>query len=560
MSRARSDGLVLGRFLVGALSVLGFAGIGCDGSDGYLGPTVKLQGSFNGWGRTESSPELVWDGDSYRGVVTLPGETVELQVYVPTLLRTYGSAGSARPVAIPSQFPVAKDQEAAGTIRVALPLPARYEVVFSPQHGTVHVDFAEDATADQGPEARLIVEALRKSDLLSRPEQRARGQGLTDALRALGSELPLPVTFGEFRGLSFWHLGVVDWQSLSLVGDFNGWKTDADPMNFVLDGTVAYLGKRASGARLEYRFDLHGQRYADPLNPEVVWDGAYVPPDPANILGGNAGEMNSVAYAPGYFEPGSRLRRLSGLDSPEGQPRPEVLVYLPPGYAQATSTRYPVLYILDGKDAVVRGGYPRLFDRLAQSGKLPSVIGVFVSSPSSPAARLSALASYRDLGYPEIDPRGDAFARWLTDGLMPQVDKSLRTSSSRALLGIDMAGPLVMSMVWKDDKKRFLRAMSQGGRFGWGDPMRVNSPYLKLLASDVSARIERLAFDYADIDHPQAQVHDSALRTALSAPGYLSKTQFFRSTATAVDTWDSLRQRAEQSLPFLLRDLSPTTK
>ena len=55
----------------------------------------------------------------------------------------------------------------------------------------------------------------------------------------------------------------------------------------------------------------------------------------------------------------------------------------------------------------------------------------------------------------EIDPRGDAFSRWLTDGLMPQVDKTLRVTASRALLGVDIAGPLVMGLVWKDDKSGF---------------------------------------------------------------------------------------------------------
>lgn len=533
---------------------------GCGGSDGYVGPTVRLHGSFNGWGRGDTPDELTWDGQVYRGVVTLPGETIEMQVYVPSLLRTYGSAQMGTAVPVPSQLVVAKDQDARGTIQVALPLPARYEVVFSPQDQTVHLDFADDAADNQSPEAQLIIRALAKSDQLSRAEQHARGISLGDALRARGSDFPLPVRFGELSGLSFWHLGPVDWPSLSMVGDFNGWRTDADRLTFALDGTVAYLGKRASGARIEYRFDLHGQRYPDPLNPEVVWNGAYLPPDPANILGGNAGEMNSVAYAPGYFEPGSRLRRLPGPDAPEGQPRPEVLVYLPPGYSQATTLRYPVIYVLDGKDAVVQGGYTRLFDRLSQAGKLPNLVGVFVSSPSDARARLSALTSYRDPGYREVEPRGDAFARWLTDGLMPQVENSLRVGSSRVLLGVDMAGPLVMSMVWKDDKKRFLRAMSQSGRFGFGDPQLVGSPYLKLMATDVSGRIERLAFDYSDIDHPQAQVHDSALRTALSAPGYIGKIQYFKATATAVDIWDSLRQRAEQSLPFLLRDLSPTGK
>jgi hypothetical protein len=246
---------------------------------------------------------------------------------------------------------------------------------------------------------------------------------------------------------------------------------------------------------------------------------------------------------------------MPGPDAPEGQPRPEVLIYLPPGYAQATTTRYPSLYVFDGKDAVVRGGYTRLLDRLLQASKAPAVVGVFVSSPSDPSVRLSALSSYRDLTFAEVDPKGDAFSRWLVDSLLPQVEKSYRVSTARALLGIDMAGPLVMSLAWKDP--RFPRALSQSGRFGWGDPQFVASPYIKLLQTDVSARLERIAFDYSDADCPQAQIHDSSVRSALSAPGYAGKVQFYRSTTSSSDPWDSLRLRAEQSLPFLLRDLSP---
>ena len=549
-----------------AVGLLGVFGSGCSGSDGYLGPSVRLIGSFNGWMRGELAPELTWDGRDYRGVVTLPGETLELQVYVPTLLSALGGTGTPRVAAVPAQQEVSDAMASSdgtatnGPLRWAFPLPARYEVVFSSQQHSVHIDFAADAQNGQEPEAALLIEALRGSDQLPPAEQRARGLALGDALRASSVELPFKNTFAELRGLTFLYFGPVDWPSLSLVGDFNGWRTGVDPMLFALDNTVAYLGKRASGARIEYRFDLHGQRFADPQNAEVVWDGAFLPPNPTNLLGGNTGEFNSVAMAPGYLEPGSRLRRFPGPDAPEGQPRPEVLVYLPPGYAQAGSTRYPTLVVLDGKDAVVRGGYPRLLDRLSQAGKIPSVVGVLVSSPSDPKVRLSALASYADPTFADVEPKGDAFARWLTDGLLPSIDKSFRVTSARALLGIDMAGPLAISLAWKDPQKRFPRVASQSGRFGWGDPQFAGSPYLKMMQTDVSARIERLTFDYTDGDHPQAQLHDTVLRPLLSSPGYLSRVQFYRGAATTADPWESLRTRAEQSLPFLLRDLMPTSK
>ncbi|MFO0657332.1 MAG: hypothetical protein U0787_19975 [Polyangia bacterium] len=98
---------------LGAAS-LGLGAIsGCGGSDGYFGPTVRLHGSFNGWGRSDAPAELSWDGQNYRGVVTLPGETIEMQVYVPSLLSTYGS-----PHAVPRRclrnFPSPKTKRRGG--------------------------------------------------------------------------------------------------------------------------------------------------------------------------------------------------------------------------------------------------------------------------------------------------------------------------------------------------------------------------------------------------------------------------------------------------------------
>ena len=144
--------------------MIGALGAGCGGDGGYFGPSVRLTGSFNGWLRGELAPELTWDGQDYRGTVTLPGETLELQVYVPTLLSSFGSARLDRVSGVPALQDVASEDGSGtgmhGPLRFAMPISAHYEVVFSPQKHTLHIDFAEDAKSDQSPEAALLIEAL----------------------------------------------------------------------------------------------------------------------------------------------------------------------------------------------------------------------------------------------------------------------------------------------------------------------------------------------------------------------------------------------------------------
>ena len=77
----------------------------------------------------------------------------------------------------------------------------------------------------------------------------------------------------------------------------------------------------------------------------------------------------------------------------------------------------------------------------------------------------------------------------------------------------------------------------------------------RALATDRSAVMEKLSFDYSDSDPPQAQamVHD-AVRSMLAQPGYAGKVQVFRQ-GTPAQFWDGLRSRLDATLVFLLHDL-----
>jgi hypothetical protein len=530
---------------------------GCGQPSNYQGSTLRVSGDFNAWSTSDQALSLSWDDERqlYHGVVTLPGDRLSLRLYAPATGQLVGlSSPSTSDAAVPSTL-TATISQAVSPIAVATPLPTRYVVDYTPASGQLHIDLADDAETGLPAAAAAVVTALRGADQLAASDRMQRATTLRQTLTQLAAETPVQVGDGDLRGLLFLHLTPVDHPTLSLVGDFNSWMAGHDPMQVVLDGTVSYLGRRASGVRIEYRFDLHGLRYPDPGNLEIAWDGAYLPPNPGNLLGGDEGEYNSVAFAPGYVEPGARLRRLLVLSAQEAPALPEVYISLPPGYDQAQAARYPTLYVYDGKDALVRGHYDTALQRLAASSQIPSLIGVFVASPADSTTRLSAYANFTDPGYPDITPHGADTTKLLYD-LVPLVEKTYRTTTPRALLGIDIAGPNCFLQAWQDPQHRFTRLASQSGRFGWGDAQLVTSPYIHALGVDMSQYLERLSLDYSDSDPPQAQgMVQDAVHSALSQSGYTGKVQLNRQSTTTSQLWDGLRSRLDDTLTFLLRDL-----
>ena len=68
-----------------------------------LGPVLRLSGDFNSWSKGEDAPSLKWDGARYVGVVELPGDKLQLQLYAPMLGQVLGKlVGPGRSVAVRS--------------------------------------------------------------------------------------------------------------------------------------------------------------------------------------------------------------------------------------------------------------------------------------------------------------------------------------------------------------------------------------------------------------------------------------------------------------------------
>jgi len=131
-------------------------------------------------------------------------------------------------------------------------------------------------------------------------------------------------------------------------------------------------------------------------------------------------------------------------------------VYLPAGYHGAGDRRYPVLYVLDGKDALEAGKMKQALDYLIGAAVEP-VVGVFVTADEeNPPRGPEAMGLYVDM---------------LANELIPRVDKAFHTDPSslrRAIVGAGGAGNLALMASFKHSD-RFSRVGAQSAMMDVSD-------------------------------------------------------------------------------------------
>ena len=220
-----------------------------------------------------------------------------------------------------------------------------------------------------------------------------------------------------------------------IVGDFNAWALRpgsgqaAQPVYDAaigkmtrIDNTAwSYLeGTAYTNARAEYVLFFDQDAVADPLNPHTAQ--AYAGPrsEIRMPFWVTQPELDDAAAVPtGDLVAETMTSRALG------GPR-RVWYYLPPGYATATDTLYPVIYVLDGANYVEKMEVPRVLDRLIARQAIPPAIAVF----SEPGERQEEYSR---------NPKWRAF---VASELVPHVDQRFRTfpaPSHRMILGSSLA-------------------------------------------------------------------------------------------------------------------------
>jgi len=557
-------------FLAVALCVFCTLFSGCHGPE-YLGHSVQLIGNVNNWSRALDVPMLEWDGEKYVGTFVLPGEVLVVRLRNVMHGEVYGTAQSQTIGGVPGVLPVKPNPAEGHDLRIAIPFPALYTLTFFPEKRTFRIDFAERAELGQVRSVAKIISMLRGSDQLPIQQQKARAAELLWWLKNADVPWPIASSYEGHESFSFWYFGETDTYPVSLNSSWTDWKVQADPMGSVLGGTVWHLGKKRIRDRVEYMFDVYGNRKADPLNLEVAWDNVTPAQNPENMLGGNRGDFHSLAIWPGKEKDTWRLRRFPMSSDIPGFVAPEVFVYLPrdiPWKAVATpadptpasTEKYPVLFVFDGKDALTSGNIPKLLDAQQSNGKIP-VIGVFVSSPSDPQDRLSFFANEIDENFPKVNPQGALLAAWFSTSLIPNIEKTFPTLPKYGLWGIDLAAIWATRQIWEDTRGRLVTLLSQSGRFGWGSVSGGRAPTIELMKSRLPPRLHRIALDYSLTDHEQSRSRISEVKAALGT--LLVQVVDDSRAQPHVSYWDSLRDRAvglpgvrPGSLPYVLDALA----
>jgi enterochelin esterase-like enzyme len=232
---------------------------------------------------------------------------------------------------------------------------------------------------------------------------------------------------------------------------------------------------------------------------------------------------------------GSSIEKASFASAALGA-RGSFFVYLPPGFSRSASTRYPVLYLLHGREghasAFLEIGTPHALDRLIAAGAIPPMIAVMIQD-------LPSLTNWRNIGR----RRSESYVvevQKLIDRMLPTIAKR----SARAIAGSSMGGYGAMHVAL-ENPTRFAVVESWLGFFnGLEGELRAAEP--------VIARLGLHAFLYgAEADPVAVPEEDPAFAAELSAAGASAEGVIF----SGGHSLGKVREHLEAGLEFAGRAL-----
>ena len=273
-------------------------------------------------------------------------------------------------------------------------------------------------------------------------------------------------------------------------------QTRARPLRIVLAGItsalLAAIGALALGGSLTVDGIL-GTRAPSAALP-VVRAGSLVPPPAASLPG----------LVPLYRDSAGSLIERASFASSALAGRGAFLVYLPPGYAADPTLRYPVLYLLHGRNghaaAFLEIGIQHALDRLIGAGAMPPVITVMVQD-------LGGLHNWRNIGR-----RHSATYVVEVQELIDRMFRTVASRAGRAIAGSSMGGFGAMHVALANPY-RFAVVESWLGFFDGLDPdLQADAP--------VISRLGLHAFLYgAEGDPVAVPEEDPAFAAELRAAG-----------------------------------------
>lgn len=174
-----------------------------------------------------------------------------------------------------------------------------------------------------------------------------------------------------------------------------------------------------------------------------------------------------------------RSVRRGALEHLADFPRP-ITIYLPPGYSERATTRYPVLYMQDGQNlfeperAFVPGQHWRLAEAAddainARTAAPMIVVGVDHAGP----ARIDEYTPTHDAKR-NAGGKADVYGRLLLDELKPLIDARYRTIASDTAIGGSSLGGLVALHLGLKHPEVFRAIAAMSPSIWWDDRAIVN--------------------------------------------------------------------------------------
>lgn len=245
------------------------------------------------------------------------------------------------------------------------------------------------------------------------------------------------------------------------------------------------------------------------------------------------------------------LDHLAGFESKVLGNRREVTVYLPPGYTERESVRYPVLYMQDGQNlfepqrAFVPGQSWRLGEAadLAINRRSASpmiVVGVDHAGPG----RIDEYTPTRDEARKAGGKAGE-YARFLIEELKPQIDVRYRTIADHSALGGSSLGGLVTLYAGLQHPDVF-RALAVMSPSVWWD----NRSVLRTVEAFDGPR-PRIWLDIGGREGAEALRDARTLHERLRAKGFDGRSLRFYEDRRADHSERSWARRAQMMLEFL---------
>lgn len=267
----------------------------------------------------------------------------------------------------------------------------------------------------------------------------SRGQGATRyLLLAPGADdEPAPQVRGSFTGWEARPAGALRKLSGRLWGRFVD----------VPDGQAAYKLVLNNGAAW----------FTDPSNRHIEWDG---------INPNNVGAFNSVLGEPALGV--GRMVWLRSVESPQLQNKRDVYIRLPARYDANPAERYPVLYVHDGNESIVRSQLHEVADGWERAETGRGVILAFVALPTQ-------LVRIEEYTMASQGARGDQYSDFIAQTLVARVDGAFRTRAARRGRGVVGAslGGLISYWIGMRHPATFEYVAGMSSSFWWAERFMI---------------------------------------------------------------------------------------